>query len=154
MVDWVAAVLKCCPHTRGSPAETPTPMVSGDPVASPLLNKSSSDGPLLKPAPPSDGQYRWLRTAVPQRPSTDFHADDLVESFCIQTVDGGLSDTEAIENIVTALPPLSYDAMLAEIATIHIPSPEDHAEAITRWIESVRLQRRYITKLLERSAQQ
>ena len=58
--------------------------------------------------------------------------DEIIERFCIQTIDGDLSDGESIDDILSSLPAPSYDAILYEVAGRDIPGPGDHDSATRR----------------------
>jgi hypothetical protein len=149
MVDWVAAVLERRQETADMSTENAAPEDSADQIAKPRLDTPHIGKPSLATVLLNDSRQQRLASAIAKLFTTDFQAGDLIERFCLQTVDGGLTDHEAIESIVTSLPPPSYDAILAEIAVSHIPTSEDHAEAVTRWMQYVRAQNLCVTKLLE-----
>ena len=149
MVDWVAAVLTRRRASADSSTKEPAPMDSADHIAEPGSDTPHIDRPSLAKVPLNDSRLQRLVSAIAELSTTDFQAGDFIERFCLQTVDGGLSDHEAIESIVTSLPQPSYDFILAEISVNRLPTSEDHAEAVTRWMQYVRVQHRCVTKLLE-----
>ena len=149
MVDWVAAVLKRRTSAPVFRAEPSTPIDKADPIREPIWNESSSVMADLEAASAS-GRHCSTSAADLGQLITDFQTGELLERFCIQTIDGDLSDDEAIQSTAESLPAPSYDAILNEVAPTHIPSTEDHAEAITRWMEAMRVQRQRIVKTLKK----
>ncbi|MCZ6774685.1 MAG: hypothetical protein O7G83_22245 [Proteobacteria bacterium] len=75
--------------------------------------------------------------------------DDLIERFCIQSVDGDLDDAQAFEAIAFSQPLPPYDALLDAITEGRLPTPEDHREAIARWLEIAVDQQHVIRNLFE-----
>ena len=75
--------------------------------------------------------------------------DEIIERFCIQTIDGGLSDGESIDDIVSSLPAPSYDAILYEVVGLGIPGPGDHDDATHRWRETANSRSKAIREWLE-----
>ncbi len=75
--------------------------------------------------------------------------DEIIERFCIQTIDGGLSDGESIDDILSSLPAPSYDAILYEVVGRDIPGPGDHDSATRRWQEIANSRSKAIQEWLE-----
>ena len=147
---------------RSNPNRNTRPAVVGRRASNPFSSVQPAQGAQSRTVPHAlvdDGKTAGVQgVQVYDGPGIFCHAtvslvgvdlDEIVERFCIQTIDGGLSDGESIDDILSSLPAPSYDAILYEVAGRDIPGPGHHDDATHRWRESTTSRSKAIREWLE-----